>query len=201
MFHDKNNSLDKISTSKYVILELGIGKMKTIPNSIAIDYLDFPAVDIVADLNKGLSFLEDNSVDEIHSSHLLEHIEELELLLSEIHRVLKVGGKKVAIIPHFSNPFFYSDYTHKSFFGLYTFSYFSKGAFFKREVPKFYNNINFEINKIEIDFKSPFRGRNQFKKFLKLIFNSSKYMQELYEENFCYIFPAYQIKIELIKLL
>lgn len=200
MFLDKNNSLSKISTSKYVILELGIGKSKTIPNSIAIDYLDFPAVDIVADLNKGLSFLQDNSVDEIHSSHLLEHIEELEHLLSEIHRVLKIGGKKIAIIPHFSNPYFYSDYTHKSFFGLYSFSYFSKKSFYEREVPQFYNNINFEIEKIEIDFLSPFRVRNYFKRLLKAIFNSSKYMQELYEENFCYIFPAYQIKVELIKL-
>lgn len=200
MFLDKNNSLKKISTSKYVILELGIGEKKTIPNSIAIDYLDFPAVDIVADLNKGLSFLEDNSIDEIHSSHLLEHIDELELLLSEISRVLKIGGKNFATIPHFSNPYFYSDYTHKKFFGIYTFSYFSKNSYYKREVPQFYNKINLEVNKLEIDFLSPFRFRNYFKKFLKKIFNSSKFMQELYEENFCYIFPAYQIKVELIKL-
>jgi hypothetical protein len=31
------------------------------------------------------------------------------------------------------------------------------------------------------------------------LFNSCRYMQELYEENFCYIFPCYEIRFVLEK--
>src|SRR6185312_2948084 len=39
--------------------------------------------------------------------------------------VLEPGGEFRAVVPHFSNLHFYSDPTHRTFFGLYTFSYLS----------------------------------------------------------------------------
>ena len=44
--------------------------------------------------------------------------------MREITRVLKKNGKANIFVPHFSNPYYYSDYTHKRFLGLYTFYYF-----------------------------------------------------------------------------
>ena len=107
-----------------VIIELGCGHKKK-EGRIGIDAVDLPMVDIVTDLEKGLGFLPDDSVDQIHSRSLLEHIENFENLVGEIVRILKKDGTAHIFVPHFSNPYYYSDYTHKRFFGLYSFYYFA----------------------------------------------------------------------------
>jgi hypothetical protein len=66
-------------------------------------------------------------------------------------------------------------------------------------VPRFYNDIDLDVESIYIRFKSPFRFRRHIKKVLGKLFNMNKYMQELYEENFCYLFPAYELEIAMLK--
>jgi len=104
-----------------VVVELGCGARKT-PGRIGIDCVDLPEVDIPADLEEGVTFLPDDSLDEMHAEHVLEHVEQFEPLIREIVRVLKRGGTCRARVPHFSNPYGYSDYTHKRTFGLYSFT-------------------------------------------------------------------------------
>ena len=107
---------EKIKKNERIVIELGCGPNK-IAGAIGVDKYEGEAVDIIADIEKGLPFLPDNSVDELSSRHLLEHIENLELLIREIYRVLKPGGLHRVVVPHFSNPYFYSDYTHRRFLG------------------------------------------------------------------------------------
>jgi len=196
---DKHNLLPTIKSRSTVIIELGCGQQKRISQAITIDQIDFPHVDIIANLSEGLAFLPDESVDEFYSFHFLEHLADLDFFMKEIYRVLKKGGKKFGTVPHFSNPYFYSDYTHHQFFGLYTLCYFSKSRYFKRGTPKFYTKVNFNINSINLVFKSPFFARNYIKKAWQIIFNSCMFMQELYESDFCYIIPAYEIEFEIEK--
>ncbi|WP_457749105.1 class I SAM-dependent methyltransferase [Sulfurimonas sp.] len=189
-----NRSFSELVKNKEkIVVELGPGERKCCKEAIGIDLHRKPSVEYVADLNQGLSFISSNSIDEIHAYHVLEHIDNLESFMREIYRVLKTGGRLIGSVPHFSNPYFYSDYTHNSFWGLYTLCYFSKNTIFKREVPKYYNRIDFRIEKIELVFTSPFRIRNKVKKIMQKIFNLNTYMQELYEENFVYMFPCYEI--------
>ena len=182
-----------------ILIELGPGKSKKREEAIGIDICKKPSVDYLADLSKGLPFLEDNSVDEIEAYHFLEHIEDIELFLSEIFRVLKPNGIFIGTVPHFSNPYFYSDYTHKSTWGLYSFGYFCKNTLFSRSIPTYYNTVAFDMTEIEIRFSSVFRLRHQIKKLLQRIFNVNRYTQELYEEHFVYLFPAYEIYFKLKK--
>lgn len=190
--------LNEILQNSYpVVLELGSGSSKT-PGRINIDKLDMPNVDIVADLEKGLQFLPDNAVDFIYSKSFLEHIDNLDLLMREIWRVLKPTGKKKLYVPHFSNPFYFSDYTHKNFFGLYSFEYFSTHQNkFKRKVPSFYHDFGFITEKLTLDFKSPWKSRNYMKRVFQKIINLNPWMMEFYEENLCYIIPCYGIKATL----
>ena len=64
-------------------------------------------------------------------------------------------------------------------------SYFCDCNFLTREVPQYNHLINFDIVKINLNFSStrPFYVRHAFKKLLGLIFTSSYYMQEFWEEN------------------
>lgn len=196
---DKKNILKEFFEKETLIIELGPGNVRYKKDAMTIDKYDSDAVDIIADLELGLAFLPDNSVDYIYSSHLMEHIVNLEGLLREIFRVLKKNGKFEMVVPHFSNPYFYSDYTHRNFFGLYTMSYFSKSNYFKRKVPQFYNDFSFTIEKITIEFTSPFMLRYPFKKMWQFIFNISKGMQEFYEEAISFKIPAYQIRYIVVK--
>jgi SAM-dependent methyltransferase len=196
---DKYNKLELLKKNNYNIIELGCGQTRRVENAITIDILDFTSVDIVADLNSGLLFIPDHSIDEIYSFHFLEHVQDIEKIMSEIYRVLKPGGKKIGTVPHFSNPHFYSDYTHKSFFGLYTFYYMSKNSSLTRKVPTFYNNLNFKVLDVRFNFFSGFLIRNYIKKFYSKVFNFNNYTREYYEENLCYLFPANEIFFKLEK--
>lgn len=57
----------------------------------------------------------DNSVDEVHCSHFLEHLEGRERVhfANELYRVLKKGAKATIIAPHWSSCRAYGDMTHK----------------------------------------------------------------------------------------
>jgi predicted SAM-dependent methyltransferase len=125
--------------------------------AIGVDKVDLPNVDIVADIEDGLSFLPDNSVDQIHCRNVFEHIENFEGLMREIVRFLKDNGTAHVFVPHFSNPYYYSDYTHKRFFGLYTFCYFvDKQRQLKRKVPDFYTDVRIDIVSQRLVFRSAF---------------------------------------------
>lgn len=198
---DKNDLISKIkNTNERIILELGCGPSKQFSNSIAIDLVDVPGVDIICDLNLGFPFIPDNSVNEIYSSHFMEHIDDLGYMMKEIYRILKPGGRKIMVVPHFSNPYYYSDYTHCNTFGLYSLSYFSKSDYFKRKVPAFYNDMDFKIISVDLRFKSRWLfSRLLIKPFGKLINKRISFM-EFYEANWCYIIPAYELKFIIEKI-
>lgn len=191
---------ERIKNKDKIILELGPGEKKFSPETIGIDIVQKESVDIIWDLNKGFSFIEDNVVDKIISHHVLEHIENLEFLMKESFRILKKNGVFERTVPHFSNPYFYSDYTHNKFFGLYSFNYFyNENNYFHRQVPLYYYDIRFMVEEIKLIFRSPFRIRNKVKEIFTKIVNGSNFFKEFYEENLVYIFPCYEIYFRLRK--
>jgi len=196
---DKHNLLPGLENMERLAIELGCGQKKISEDVIGIDAINTEAADIIADISQGLSFLPDNSVDIIYSNHVLEHFDDLGFIMGEIYRVLKPGGKTIGQVPHFSNPYYYSDYTHKTTFGLYTFSYFTSEQRFKRKVPSFYNDCNFKLIRIKLVFYSPFKLINALRKIFTLVFNSSRFMQEYYEGSLSTFIPAHEIAFELEK--
>lgn len=169
-----------------IAIDLGCGPNKK-TGYIGIDILDLPGVDLAMDIENGLSMLPDSSVDEIYTSHFLEHIQNYEFLLSEMYRILKPGGALRVVVPHFTNPYYYSDYTHKRFFGLYSFDYFSDGAnSLPHKVPVYNTKLRFTIVSRRLVFKSgDFKILNLLRKhILTRIFNAGNYFQAVYEEIF-----------------
>jgi len=179
-----------LKSNNNIAIEIGCGATKK-QGRITIDRVDLPNVDIVADIEDGLSFLPDKSVDEIHSRSVFEHIQNFENLMREIVRVLKPTGQAHIFVPHFSNPNYYSDYTHKRFFGMYTFYYFVKPENqLKRKVPVFYNDIRINVLHQKLKFRSSFKILRPFKKLFGWFVNMHPLLQAYYEENLCYIFPC-----------
>jgi len=191
----KINLDELIKDDRQLIVELGSGGQKK-EGRITIDKVDLPEVDIVADLEENLSFLPDNSVDEIHCRSVLEHIEHFENLMAEMVRILKKDGTAHIFVPHFSNSYYYSDYTHKRFFGLYSFYYFvSPQKQLSRKVPDFYTDIRIEILSQRLVFRSAFKLINPLKKLFGWFINLNSYLQQYYEENLCYLIPCHGIEL------
>jgi hypothetical protein len=197
--HDLFSSKD--FTELDLTLELGCGEKKRILNSIGIDQLDFPSVDIVGDAIEVLKSFPDKSVRRIISFHFFEHVDDLKGLLSECSRVLSFSGTIEIVVPHFSNPYFYSDYTHKRFFGLYTFSYLCDTPNLRRKVPKYGNDLPLILKNVRLNFRGerPFYLRHALGKIFSFIFNSCDYLKEFYEVNLCYLIHCHEIKFVLEK--
>src|SRR3990167_10944275 len=71
-------------------------------------------------------YLENNSVDEIFSSHLAEHIKNINLFMYHVFRVLKPTGKAFFVVPYYLWEGAYRDPSHVRFFTENTFKYFNK---------------------------------------------------------------------------
>jgi ubiquinone/menaquinone biosynthesis C-methylase UbiE len=162
----------------------------------ALDHLELEGVDIVADLNRPLELLPDNCAEHVFSSHALEHVQNLLPLLSEIHRITQPGGLIELVVPHFSNPYYYSDPTHVRFFGLYTMNYFvdtdkQPDAW---RVPAFYSKTRFEIESVELSFYRTNLFDRLFVPLLRCFVNRSARTQNFYERRLCWIVPAAEVR-------
>jgi len=112
-------------------LDIGCGKNKK-AGFLGVDAISFDGVDVVFNAGKDRWPYEDNSVEEIHASHFLEHLTNLDGKLERVHffneawRVLKTGASMTLIFPHWASNRFYGDPTHKEPFSEFGFYYLSK---------------------------------------------------------------------------
>ena len=165
---DKQKILHRLANHLRVELELGCGGNKRNKNAIGIDALDYPDVDIVGDIYEVLECFPPQSVDAVSSYHFVEHISDVPGLISKLARLVKPGGYVEFVAPHFSNPYFYSDPTHRSFFGLYTFCYYADKSPFMRKVPTYGFVAEFDLINVDLIFKSsrPFIIRGLIKRLI-----------------------------------
>ena len=94
-------------------LNLGAGRSR-MDGYLSVDEIPFEGLDVVADLRKPWPW-GDNTVSDIHMSHVLEHFDgdERVHIFNEMYRVLIPGGKAYIITPHWDSQRAYGDFTHK----------------------------------------------------------------------------------------
>lgn len=179
-----------------VKLNMGCGSQK-MAGYVGLDIRRDIGVNIICDLNKSIPIKSD-TVDHIYTKSFLEHIDHFELLMKDFYRVLKPYGTVYIYVPHWTNPFYYSDYTHRRLFGLRTFDYFSpKGQYRFNKLPH-YSEIYFLTKEVRLLFFSPFPLLRFFMKAFQLIVNSNKSFQVLYEFHLSSVVPCYAIEYQLI---
>jgi len=95
-------------------LDLGCGKTKKEGFS-GIDRIKFEGVDCVCDFRFEKLPFKDDSVGEVHASHVVEHLtaDERCHLFNELYRVMKVDAKITMICPYWGSSRAYGDPTHK----------------------------------------------------------------------------------------
>src|SRR5262245_20763963 len=101
MRHDTASHADRVPRVAARKLHLGCGS-KTLPGFFHVDALAHPHVDVQGPVDV-LDFLDDNAVERIYVSHVLEHFgrHEVDRVLTERHRVLKPGGVLRLAVPDY----------------------------------------------------------------------------------------------------
>jgi hypothetical protein len=110
-----------------------------------IDAIDFgQGKKNVYDVRKGIK-AKDNTVDEIHCSHFIEHLTwpERVSFFNELYRVMKPEAKATIILPHWCSARYYGDPTHKEPFSEFAFYYLSS-AWREQNAPHVGYTCNFE---------------------------------------------------------
>lgn len=107
------------------ILDVGCGQNKY-PGAIGVDYNPKTAADVVHDLAVVPYPFADNEFDEIICRHVIEHVPDVMALIAELHRLSKPGGRIRIVAPHYSNPTWADDPTHRNHLNSYSFRYFTE---------------------------------------------------------------------------
>jgi ubiquinone/menaquinone biosynthesis C-methylase UbiE len=169
-------------------LNLGCGKdIKR--GYINLDVVRLDGVDVVTDIERKMPF-PDNFFDEIYSSHVLEHVNDLQNVLLELHRISKPESLIKVLVPYFSFFGSHTNPTHKRFWGYDSFDYFSENSDIN-----FYTKPKFKIVKKEILFY--WMNNKKVKIKSHLICFLINLWPLFYERFFCWILPANEIYYEI----
>jgi SAM-dependent methyltransferase len=106
-----------------IAVQLGAGRFAR-PDWITVDIYPHPGITHVADLNERWPF-EDDSVDFIDASHILEHLRSPIHSMNEAWRVLKMGGVIDIVVPSTDGRGAFQDTTHVSFWNKNSFLYYA----------------------------------------------------------------------------
>ncbi|MEW6482201.1 MAG: methyltransferase domain-containing protein [bacterium] len=170
-------------------LNLGCGKNRSIPDAVTVDINPEIGPDIVHDLNKFPWPFPDNEFHEIYCFDILEHLEDVLLTMEEIHRIGVPGGKVFITTPHFSSRNAFTDPTHRHFFGIHSFDYFSINGHPDYSKWNFYSFAKFEKLKVKLQFEHNFIN--------KFIWRLAYRYPDFWERRLSWIFPAWFMDIEL----
>lgn len=144
-----------------VIVNLGCGKVK-IPGALGVDRVMVDGyTDKVHDLNVVPYPFEDNSVDEVHFYHVLEHLDHPVRKMEEIWRILKPGGILHMRVPHFSGMGAFTDITHVRPFGYESFDCFNEDHY-----QHFYTTARFTVLKKEIKYFGLYPNDGAYAKYV-----------------------------------
>jgi len=127
--------MDEPKQDAGVKLHLGCGR-DVKQGWINLDLHDGPGVDVVADLDACAQVplpFEDDSVDEILASHLIEHLQNPLPFMQELHRVAKPGAQAVFRVPYGSTDDAYTDPTHVRPYFVQSWGYFSQPLYWRAD--------------------------------------------------------------------
>lgn len=106
-------------------LNLGCGSFKK-EGYINVDCYDYLNPDVTHDLNKFPYPFDEGTFDLIEADHVLEHLNDPFGAMRELRRILKVGGRLIIKVPHFSRGLTHPE--HKRGFDV-SFPYYFKPSF------------------------------------------------------------------------
>jgi SAM-dependent methyltransferase len=119
------------------ILDVGCGKNKY-PGSVGLDCNPGTDADVIHDLDCFPYPFDDNEFDLVVGRHVIEHVPNPMAFVSELHRITRPGGRIRLVTPHYTNPDWPNDLTHRNHLNSYSFQNFIPD----RKLFAFYTDLN-----------------------------------------------------------
>ena len=139
--------------STKTILDVGCGWNK-VPGAIGIDANPRAHADVVHDLGVVPYPFPDNEFDEIVCRHVIEHVPDVMALVGELHRIAKPGARLTIVTPHYTNPDWATDPTHRNHFNSYSFNCFIDD----RQLFPFYTEVRLKAIRTYVSLANLWRG-------------------------------------------
>ena len=137
--HTPTLTHDRIASSQEPrVLDIGCGTNK-VAGAIGMDVNPRTAADVIHDLDDLPYPFADDEFDEVIGRHVIEHVRDPMAVMSELHRITRAGGVVKLVAPHWTNPDFATDLTHRNHLNSYSF----RNLTDDRAVFPFYTNVRF----------------------------------------------------------
>lgn len=122
------------------MLDIGCGVNK-VPGAIGMDINPRSAADVCHDLDDLPYPFSDDEFDLVIGRHVIEHVRDPLRVMVELHRITRGGGIVRLIAPHWTNPDFATDLTHRNHLNSYSFRNLTED----RAVFPFYTDVRFKL--------------------------------------------------------
>lgn len=174
------------------ILDVGCGSNKY-EGAIGLDNNPRTAADVIHDLGSVPYPFSDDEFDLIVSRHVVEHVPDIMTFIGELHRITKPGGRIRLLAPHYTNPDWANDPTHRNHINSYTFNIFIPG----RQVFDFYTDVQLKPVSTYVSLLSLWRVLGiEFLVNLDQKLPSMRLLRKFWEHYLSYILRGKEINFE-----
>lgn len=174
------------------ILDVGCGANKH-SGAIGLDHNPRTAADVIHDLGKFPYPFPDDEFDEIVSNHVAEHVPDVMSFVAELYRITKPGGRIRILTPHYTNPDWASDPTHRNHFNSYTFNVFMP----ERQLFPFYTEVNLKPIRIYVSLANLWKSLGvEFLVNLDQRNERFRFTRKFWEHYLSYIFRGKELRFE-----
>ena len=142
-----------LSSAARKVLDVGCGWNKT-PGAVGMDSNPRTHADVIHDLGVLPYPFDDDEFDEVVCRHVAEHVPDVMAFITELHRIAKPGGRIRITTPHYSNPDWPTDPTHRNHFNSYSFNCFID----ERQLFPFYTEVRLNPTRVYVSLANLWRA-------------------------------------------
>jgi SAM-dependent methyltransferase len=164
-------------------LNLGSGKRYD-AEAVNLDITSDTRPDVVHNLEQIPWPFPDNRFTRVEAFDVIEHLSDPLAAMGEIHRITKPGGRVQIALPHFSSSNAFTDLTHRSYFGYFSFDYVTG-----EHHHDYYTRARFVMKRRRIWFQPGLVNR--------VVQRLAERYPERYERRWAWMFPAWFLDFEL----
>ena len=179
------------------ILDVGCGNNKY-EGAIGLDNNPRTKADVIHDLGVIPYPFADDEFDLVVSRHTVEHIPNVMGFITELWRITKNGGRIELVTPHYTNPDWANDPTHRNHFNSYSFNTFIAD----RQIFDFYTDVRLKPLDTHVSLANLWRALG-FELIVNLDRQSPKlrFTRKFWEQYLSYIFRGKELrfKFEVVK--
>ena len=174
------------------ILDVGCGANKY-EGAIGLDNNPRTAADVIHDLGSVPYPFPDSEFDLIVSRHVVEHVPDVMAFIGELHRITKPGGRIRLVAPHYTNPDWANDLTHRNHLNSYSFNTFLPG----RQVFDFYTDIQLKPIRTHVSLLTLWKTLGiEFVVNLDQRAEGLRFLRKFWEHYLSYIFRGKELHFE-----